>query len=296
MSFSLFAQEAGKAGELLKNEARTNEMQTQRTENSERSTDNSRRNNDKILNNPNPRKPVQNNSQRPNANPTYRWNYNYGNSEVFLRIPQNGYYTVEIGDQVMSNATGKFRFFDLKFGTLPISIYENNYLIYRTNLRVQSYSRLVLDFFPNNGLYLLGNYPVQNQSYGINEWDDIWNNPYANQNGNYNGNFGNSGNGGYYGNVMNNNDFNNLMSSLTNRSTRDNDRIPMISIAAKNSQFSSQQIYNVLKTMDYDNNKFEMAKLLYTKCVDRQNFHLVFDVFDFDTSKNKLADFISRYR
>ena len=223
LGVSIFAQEAGRAGELLKNEARTNELQTLRN-------DNAGRGNDEILDNSNYRKPPQSNNRTGKNNTSYHWNYNYGNSEVFVRIPQNGNYTVEIGDQLMSNPAGKFRFFDLKFGTLPISIYENNYLIYRTNLRLQSYTRLVLDFFPNNGLYLLGTYPVQNSSYGINEWDDIWNNPYGNQNGNWNGN---SGNSDHYGNTMNNMDFNNLMSSLRNSKTRDNDRVPIIKAVAQ---------------------------------------------------------------
>lgn len=284
-SFSVFAQEAGRAGELLKNEARTNEMQTPRN-------DNSLRNNDKNVGAPSFKKSPQSNIKKGNNN-NYRWNYNYGNSEVFVRIPQNGNYTVEIGDQMMSNPTGKFRFFDLKFGTLPISIYENNYLIYRSNLRLKSFTRLVLDFFPDRGLYLLGDYPVQNNAYGINEWDDIWNNPYGNQNGNWNGN---SGNGSYYGNVMNNQDFNSFMSSLKKRGSFDKDKIPMITMAAQNANFTAQQIYVLIKTMDFDNNKLEIAQMLYPRCVDRQNFHLVFDVFTFDTSKNKLIDFIARYR
>ena len=286
LSVGLFAQEAGRAGELLKNEARTNEMQTPRNNGNGRG-------NDKVLDNSTYRNPPKTNNPKVNNPTNYRWNYNYGNSEVFVRIPQNGNFTVEIGDQVMSNATGKFRFFDVKFGTIPIAIYENNYLIYRANLRLKSYTRLVLDYFPGNGLYLLGNYPVQNSSYGINEWDDLWNDPYRNQNGNWNGN---SSAGGFYDNVMNSRDFSNLMSSLKNSKTRDKDRVPMITAAAQSSRFSSQQIYNMLNTMDFDNYKYDVAILLYPKCVDRQNFHLVFEVFTFDTSKNKLIDFISRYR
>ena len=285
MSLSVFAQEAGRSGELLKNEARINEMQTPRN-------DGNLRGNDKVLDNSNYRKPPAQNNPKVKAT-NYRWNYNYGNSEVFVRIPQNGNFTVEIGDQAMSNSTGKFRFFDVKFGTIPIAIYENNYLIYRSNVRLQSYTRLVLDFFPDYGLYLLGNYPVQNNAYGINEWDDIWNNPYGNQNGNWNGN---SGNSGYYPNVMNGQDFNNLMASLKNSKTRDNDRVAIITMVARDSNFTSQQCYNILKTMDFDNLKYDAAILFYPKCVDRQNFHLVFDVFTFDTSKNKLINFISKYK
>ena len=286
MSFSVFAQEAGRAGELLKNEANTNEMQAKRN-------DAIGRGNDKVLDNSNYRTPPRSNNPKGNSNPTnYRWNYNYGNSEVFVRIPQNGYYTVEIGDQIMSNATGKFRFFDLKFGTVPIAIYENNYLIYRTNLRLKSYTRLVLDFFPDRGLYLLGNYPVQNNAYGISEWDDIWNNPYGNQNGNWNNNSGNSNN---FGNVMNNQEFSSFVNALKRNSSFDKDRLALISTTSRNTNFTSQQIYSLVKEMDFDGNKLEVGKMLYAKCVDRRNYHLVFEAIDFDSTKAKLNDYISKY-
>ena len=286
MSFSGFAQEAGRAGELLKNEARTNEMQTKRN-------DGVIRGNDKVLDNSNYRTPTQSNIPKGNTNNNYRWNYNYGNSEVFVRIPQNGNYTVEVGDQFISNPTGKFRFFDLKFGTVPIAIYENNYLIYRTNLRLKSYTRLVLDFFPNQGLYLLGTSPVQNSTYGINEWDDIWNNPYGNQTGNWNGN---SGNAGYYPNVMSSQEFSSFMNALKKKGSFDKDRLAMISTVSRNTNFTAQQIYNMVNYMDFDSNKLEAAKMLYAKCADQRNYHLVMEAFDFDSSRNKLMDYISRYR
>ena len=285
MSLTIFAQEPGRSGELLKNEARTNEMQTPRN-------DGNLRGNDKVLNNSNYRTPpVKNN---PKVKPTnYRWNYNYGNSEVFVRIPQNGNYTVEIGDQAMSNSTGKFRFFDVKYGTIPIAIYENNYLIYRSNLRLKSYTRLVLDFFPDYGLYLLGNYLVQNSSYGINEWDDIWNNPYGNQNGNWNGN---SGNSGYFPNVMSSQEFSSFMNALKKNANFDKDRLAMISAASRNTNFTAQQIYSIVNYLDFDNNKLEVAKILYAKCADQRNYHLVMEAFDFDSTRNKLLDYISKYR
>ena len=283
LSLSTFAQEAGKAGELLRNDAKSTEMQTPRNNTSAKT-------NDKVLDNSKYRNPTKTTSSQPISNNDYRWNYNYGNSEVFLRIPQNGNYTVEVGDQMMSNSTGKFRFFDVQFGTVPIAIYENNFLIYRANLRLQTYTRLVLDFFPNKGLYLLGNYPVENNLYGITEWDDIWNNPYGNQNGYWNGN------SGYSGNVMNNQDFSSFISSVKRSGSFDKDKMSVIKMTARNANFTSQQSYSLLKTMDFDDNKLEVAKLLYTRCVDRQNFYLVFEAFDFSASKIKLTDFISKYR
>jgi hypothetical protein len=174
-----FAQEAGKAGELLKNEVKSIDNRTDKNRTSEP--------NKYGTNNPKDSKPTQSGRRNAKSNNNYRWNHNYGTAEVFLRIPEEGRFTIEIGDQAITNSNGKFRFFDLRAGIVPVSIYDNNFLIYRSRIVLQNNTRTVLDFFYNEGLYLLGNFPQNNQSYGFNEWDDIWNNPYLNQQGNWNG-------------------------------------------------------------------------------------------------------------
>lgn len=269
LSFSLFAQEAGRAGELLENEVRTNGNQTQKSNESS----------------------IKSKSFTGNSNYNFRWNYNYGNSEVFLRIPENGKFTVEIGDQMISNSSGKFRFFDLRAGNIPISIYQNNFLIYRARLNVKNNTRTVMDFFSDYGLYLLGVYPQHNQAYGISEWDDIWNSPYANQNGNWNRN---NGNGDYYGNVMSNQEFNNLMAALKQNANFDDTKCSMISSVARNTAFTSRQIQDLVKSVNFDDSKLQIAKQLYTRCVDKQNFYLVYDAFNFDSSRRELSEYILR--
>ena len=67
-------------------------------------------------------------------------------------------------------------------GNNVISIYERNFLVYRTRINIKNNTRLVLDYFTHQGLYLLGTYNLRN-NYG-NVWNDTWNNPYGNGNGN----------------------------------------------------------------------------------------------------------------
>lgn len=286
LSFGLLfsAQEAGRSGELLKNEAAKNEMQTQKREvlgrkNAEVLDNNNYRNQNK----PN----INNNSGRRTT--TYNWNRNIASSEVFLRIPEDGYFTVEIADQMMSNASGKFRFFDLNAGFTPIYIYKNGYLLYRTRLNIRNNNRMVLDFFSDYGLYLLENVPVRNQTYGFNNWDDVWNNPYGNQNPN-----NNYGNNAYYGNIMNNQEFANFINTLKRNNNFDDDKTRFINQQARNTSFTSQQIFTLLKTYSFDEKRLIMAKQLYQKCVDKKNFYVIYDAFDFDRSKRELSDYISR--
>lgn len=288
-----FAQDAGKAGELLKNEASKTEMQKKvdlgngiAEDSYSSGADKRSSTNNKGGNNPNYGTP-NNGGFRP-PQPSYHWNQNYGYAEVFLRIPEMGYFSVQIGNQVISNALGKFRFFDLNAGSMPISIFQNGYLVYKTQLTVRNNTRLVLDFFSRYGLYLLDSYPVQGQMYGINQWDDVWNNPYAN-NPYPNGNNG-YGNGK---NIMDDRNFASFMEAMK-RNNFDDGRINFVKSQLKNSNFTSQQIAIMMKSLSFDRNRLILGKMLYPICVDKQNFFQVYSSLDFDSSRNELMNFVSR--
>ena len=285
----VFAQEAGKVGELIKNEVNSSESRTDNNRISGNTKNNS--------NHPTATKPNQTGRRNLKSNTDYRWNYTYGTAEVFLRIPEEGRFTVEIGDQAITNANGKFRFYDLRAGIVPVSIYDNNFLIYRVRIPLQNNTRTVLDFFYNEGLYLLGNFPQHNQSYGFNEWDDVWNNPYLNQQGNWNGNMNGNFNG-YYGNqnqfnnVMNQQDFSNLVKAVKRDARNDDTKMIMIASATQFSRFTSVQIYELVKLLNFESNKLNLAKQLFSNCADKQNFYQVYSAFNFESTKRELNDFV----
>jgi hypothetical protein len=266
-----FAQEAGKAGELLKNEASATEMKAQRNFNDQnRISDLSRSGNTSAQKNR-------------TKNQGYQWNRNYGYAEVFLRIPEQGFFTVEIGDQMMANSAGKYRFFDLQSGRMPVSIYENGFLMYRTTLMLRNNSRMVLDFFTNEGLYLLDSYPIQGQ-YGFNDWNDVWNNPYGNQAGNWNNS----------GNVMDNTTFRQFFDMLQKNAKFDDSKVAMINQQMNTSMFTAAQIRDLIKFISFDKNKLSLAKSMYKRCADKNRYFLVYDAFDFENSRKELMEYISK--
>ncbi len=271
-----FSQEAGKAGELLKNEVSKNDIESSNVRRQDQRNNNS--GNSGFRNN-------KNSARRP-MNPNYQWNMNYGSSEVFLRIPEQGYFSVELGDQQISNSSGKYRFFDLQSGRIPISIYDNGFLIYRTTLNVRNNSRLVLDFFTNQGLYLLDSYPIQNDYYGFNNWNNVWNNPYGNTGNNWSGN---------YPDVMNDNAFREFFDVMKKNSSFDDNKIAFINLQSRFSMFTSQQINVLVKDLSFDKNKLILAKSLFSKCVDKQRYFVVGEALDFEKSRRELMDFISKY-
>lgn len=277
----MFAQEAGKSGELLKNELNSAEYAKRVGRTLETTRNGS--------NNLNSNRTKQ--TGRRNSN-DYRWNYNYGNAEVFLRIPEQGRFTVEIGDQVISNSSGKFRFFDLRAGVVSIAVYDTNFLIYKTRIALQNNTRTVIDFFSDYGLYHLGNYPQNNQSYGFNQWDDIWNNPYANQQGNWNGFTGDQS---QFLNVMNNQDFTNLTKALKRNSYNDDNKSQVIISATQYSRLTAVQILDLVQLLDFESNKLKLAKQLFANCVDKQNFFQVYQGFNFQSSIRELIAFVQMF-
>ncbi|HEY8365637.1 MAG TPA: hypothetical protein VIL57_00690, partial [Bacteroidia bacterium] len=121
-----------------------------------------------------------------NQNVNYYWNYNYvGYSEVFIRIPESGTFTVSINNQSITSNTGRFRFFDLQpgYGNY-ITILRNGYVVYKANLNLQNNTRYIIDYFTYQGMYLLNTVPLS-MPQGNGNYSDMWNQLW---NGLYNGN------------------------------------------------------------------------------------------------------------
>ena len=266
LSPMVFAQEAGTIGKFLRNEAKASDINSVRIEIG-------------IEGNRNKRPDLQRYRTAPDQ---YQWNpAPYGYSEVFLRIPDRGFFTVTLGDQQISGATGKFRFFDVRSGSVPMSIYLNGFLIYRTTIVAHQNSRTVLDYFVEYGLYELAVYPVDKQWYG-GEWNDIWNDPYRA--------------GSHLATdprvpMMPEEVFANFYNSYR-KLTFDKERIAFIN-QQRNTAYTCAQIKQLLRVFDFDNNKVEMGKQLYDLCADKGNFFTIYDIFTFDSYKRQLMEYIS---
>ena len=262
----LWAQEAGTIGKLLRNEAKASDINSVRI-----AVD---------IQGGRAKRPDLQQYRTPPGQ--YQWNptpYEY--SEVFLRIPDQGYFTVSLGDQQISGATGKFRFFDVRSGAVPMSIYLNGFLVYRTTIMAQQNSRTVLDYFVQYGLYELAVYPVEKQWYG-GDWNAIWNNPYQ---------------AGYHLDgdprvpVMPEEVFANFYNSYR-KLTFDKERIAFIN-QQRNTAYTCAQIKQLLRALDFENNKVDMGKRLYDLCADKGNFFTIYDVFTFDSYKRQLMEYVS---
>ena len=199
--------------------------------------------------------------------------YNMNNlSEVWLRILEDGRFRVEIGGQVIENSTGYYRFFDLNRGRKMLSIYENNYLIYRTPIELKRNTRLMLDF-DGYALYLYDEIDLNSYNYDV--FPDIMDNRYMRE--------------------LGHKEFEDFFRSYRSKSF-DSDKINVFYIKAKNTYFTAQQIGRLVKTLSFDSKKLELAKAAYDYCIDPENYYQVVDVLDYQSSKTELKDYILQKR
>jgi hypothetical protein len=73
----------------------------------------------------------------------------------------------------------------------------------------------------------------------------------------------------------------------------DDGKIAMINQQMRTSMFTSAQIRDLVKALSFDNKKLALAKSMYRNCADKDRYFLVYDAFDFESSKRELMDYIS---
>lgn len=262
-AIQLQAQQPSRESKLLKNEALQSETGIA------------------IYNEPVDRGGFKTNAQRNNGN-MYRRNTNAA-SELFLRIPEAGYFTVVIGRERVSSENGDFRFFNLMPGRATISIYDNGYLAYRSGIVIGNSSRVLLDFFSNSGLYHVSSVTIR--SSGGRQRENVWNDgrDYSYNNDGYS----------YYNNarVLNKRDFTEFLTTV-NRELFDNGKVDIIKAASNKTAFTAEQVAMLIKTLDFDSRKLDVAKLLYKNCADKQNYFKLYPSFDFDSYARSLRKFI----
>ena len=175
--------------------------------------------------------------------------------------------------------------------------YERNFLVYRTRINIKNNTRLVLDYFTHQGLYLLGTYNLRN-NYG-NVWNDTWNSPYGNGNGNswdpYDDYQNDYGYGDTYGNVMSEREFSSFLQMLKKQSFDDR-RLDFLKSQLNRTDFNTRQIKAVMKEFSFDKNRLEFAKMAYRNCVDKRNYFELYDTFDFESYARELNKFVQNQR
>ncbi|HNU14861.1 MAG TPA: DUF4476 domain-containing protein [Chitinophagaceae bacterium] len=109
---------------------------------------------------------------------------------------------------------------------------------------------------------------------------------YDNDNGGWNGG---------YGNVMSGREFETLKETLRKEWFETN-RLTSVKVIIDKSNFTTQQVKELMLLFTFENNRLEIAKYAYAKTVDKQSYFQVNEVLTFSSSKDELARFIRNSR
>lgn len=246
---------------------------------------------------------------------------NFGYAEFFIQVNEPGAFTIRIDDQIITNASGKFRFFDLRPGVKEVYVQRNGVNFYRSIVSIYNGSRTVAEFRSAQGIIILQQVQLmRNNQMSQDFWYGYWNynpgNGNWNNNGN-NGNWNNNNNGGNWnnnngnnGNWNNNNNNNNgngnwnqpvgmdattfaQFKETVRKQNSDSYRVPLIKNTAKTANFTSAQVGELLGLLSFDSYKLDAAKYCYDFVIDKNNYFKTFSQFQFDSYVKDLSDYIS---
>ncbi len=212
---------------------------------------------------------------------------NRSTAEVFLQITKPGKYTVYLDDELVSSATGRFRFYDVYNSKPMLSIMQGNRLILKEQLNVNAQERLIVGF-DNDRLNVIKQLSMfRNNQYAL---DDFYG--YSEP---YNTGISPRPDRGSVRNYT-------LMSpeafyqffSLYKKEKFDDGRSRLIKATSKNATFSTEQVKYLLKEFAFDDQRLETAKLLFPKTIDTQNYTLLADTFKFPSNKDDFLNFIAK--
>ncbi len=138
----------------------------------------------------------------------------------------------------------------------------------------------------NNGHHGNGNH--NNGGYG--------NNNGGNHHGNGNNNGNGQGNGGYGNNKpcrnpMGNTDFAEAKKAIKDANF-DDTRASVAKEIMMTNCVSTNQIAEILKMINFEETRLELAKFAYDYCTDKNSYYKLGSSFNFDSSKNELSDFV----
>jgi hypothetical protein len=70
------------------------------------------------------------------------------------------------------------------------------------------------------------------------------------------------------------------------------ERADLAMVALQNSLFTSSQIAQMIKMMQFDSDKLKVAKAGYDRVTDRKNYYVVLDSFTFSSSRQEMTDYM----
>ena len=93
---------------------------------------------------------------------------------------------------------------------------------------------------------------------------------------------------------ISNEDFNYLKTAVMQEAF-DSNRLELSMQAISTAYITTTQLKELMASLSFDTNRLELAKYAYLHTVDKHNYHLLHQVFDFESSIRFLKDYVRRY-
>jgi len=205
-------------------------------------------------------------------------------SELFLEISDRGKFTVYLNEEYAGSSQGRFRFFEISDPNPVLTILQENRPIFKQRVRLEGNKRIIASYSQRRGFQInLALAVLSRGQYLLDDWDGNLNlQPgYPPVNPEY-------PDRGY---AMNPEDFTQFMNSVRAEHF-DKDRIRIIDIALKNNYFSTKQVGEIIRSLDFEDQGLDVAKRAYSVTVDKNNYYTLKNSFKFLSGQNGLMDFL----
>jgi hypothetical protein len=95
--------------------------------------------------------------------------------------------------------------------------------------------------------------------------------------------------------TMNDYSFQSLL-QVINKENFDSAKMPIIKQVADQNYFTAEQVKQLVPLFTFDDSQLEVAKYLYGRTVDKQNYFIVYSAFKFPFTKDKLIEYIRDFK
>lgn len=93
------------------------------------------------------------------------------------------------------------------------------------------------------------------------------------------------------GTAMDDATFTTFLSKMKDKSM-DNQKLDFAKSTMKNNWFTTDQVLQLLQTFSFENNKVELAKLIWHKTTDKGSYFKIYDAFTFSSSEKSVQEYI----
>ena len=211
-------------------------------------------------------------------------------AEVFVEVRDPGRYTVSIDDEFTGSTSGRFRFFELKAGNILLTISSNGQQLFSDNINVMPGDRNIFTYSKKDGLKRRSQLQIYNNgAYALDNW-----NGYSRDNNNDNSQVNNPRRpsiGWRMPPAINQQQLSRLVQSIKSEPF-DADKYKLLVLGTKGSALYVNQLCEILKAFSFDDKKIDAAIYAYDHVLDASNFYVVRDLFTFQSSKDKIDQFM----